>query len=145
MGKLRKTLGWLLVVLIIATVASIVPYKSRSATVPTGFHYGEPANQSVTTKNAELTRQWRGFPVPISEKEAVLYPGEGFYEATTYDIVKLNYWYIVINIIFWTGLIVALLSPITIFYRPKKKPVEVKPTEKKTESQVKQAYADTRD
>ena len=61
----------------------------------------------------------------------------GNYESATYDIQRFSVFYAVVNVVFWLGLVAALLAPVTIFYRPQKKPVEVKAPEKKTESQVK--------
>ncbi len=50
-----------------------------------------------------------------------MYQGQGYYEASMYEIRRFNIGYVIVNIIFWSALFVAVLAPITIFYRPKKR------------------------
>ena len=129
-------LSFLALVAITSVVLAFVPVRQRQVDVPKGFYYGEATNQVSTQDAAKFTRKWYGFPATVAEKEVVSY-ARGNYESATYDIQRFSIFYAVVNVVFWLGLVAALLAPVTIFYRPQKKPVEVKVTEKKTESQVK--------
>ena len=105
-------LSFLVLVTLVSVVLAFVPVRQRQVDVPKGFYYGEATNQVSTH-------------------------ARGNYESATYDIQRFSAFYAVVNVVFWLGLVAALLAPVTIFYRPQKKPVEVKAPEKKTESQVK--------
>ncbi|QQS69242.1 hypothetical protein IPP75_04980 [Candidatus Saccharibacteria bacterium] len=129
-------LSFLALVAITSVVLAFVPVRQRQVDVPKGFYYGETTNQVSTQDAAKFTRKWYGFPATVAEKEVVSY-ARGNYESATYDIQRFSIFYAVVNVVFWLGLVAALLAPVTIFYRPQKKPVEVKVTENKTESQVK--------
>lgn len=129
-------LSFLALVAITSVVLAFVPVRQRQVDVPKGFYYGETTNQVSTQDAAKFTRKWYGFPATVAEKEVVSY-ARGNYESATYDIQRFSVFYAVVNVVFWLGLVAALLAPVTIFYRPQKKPVEVKVTENKTESQVK--------
>ena len=129
-------LSFLALVAITSVVLAFVPVRQRQVDVPKGFYYGETTNQVSTQDAAKFTRKWYGFPATVAEKEVVSY-ARGNYESATYDIQRFSAFYAVVNVVFWLGLVAALLAPVTIFYRPQKKPVEVKAPEKKTESQVK--------
>ena len=124
---------------IASVVLAFVPVRQRTVDVPKGFYYGEATNQAATQDQASFTRKWYGFPATVAEKEVVSY-SSGNYEGATYEIQKFSWFYALVNVIFWIGLVAALLAPITIFYRPKKKvaePNQVKTTEEKQASQVK--------
>ena len=129
-------LSFLVLVTLVSVVLAFVPVRQRQVDVPKGFYYGEATNQVSTQDAAKFTRKWYGFPATVAEKEVVSY-ARGNYESATYDIQRFSAFYAVVNVVFWLGLVAALLAPVTIFYRPQKKPVEVKTPEKKTESQVK--------
>ncbi len=129
-------LSFLALVAITSVVLAFVPVRQRQVDVPKGFYYGETTNQVSTQDAAKFTRKWYGFPATVAEKEVVSYE-RGNYESATYDIQRFSIFYAVVNVVFWLGLVAALLAPVTIFYRPQKKPFEVKVTENKTESQVK--------
>lgn len=129
-------LSFLALVAITSVVLAFVPVRQRQVDVPKGFYYGETTNQVSTQDAAKFTRKWYGFPATVAEKEVVSY-ARGNYESATYDIQRFSIFYAVVNVVFWLGLVAALLAPVTIFYRPQKKPFEVKVTENKTESQVK--------
>ena len=127
-------LSFLVLVTLVSVVLAFVPVRQRQVDVPKGFYYGEATNQVSTQDAAKFTRKWYGFPATVAEKEVVSY-ARGNY--ATYDIQRFSVFHAVVNVVFWLGLVAALLAPVTIFYRPQKKPVEVKAPEKKTESQVK--------
>jgi hypothetical protein len=129
-------LSFLVLVTLVSVVLAFVPVRQRQVDVPKGFYYGETTNQVSTQDAAKFTRKWYGFPATVAEKEVVSY-ARGNYESATYDIQRFSVFHAVVNVVFWLGLVAALLAPVTIFYRPQKKPVEVKAPEKKTESQVK--------
>ncbi|QQS18793.1 hypothetical protein IPL68_01850 [Candidatus Saccharibacteria bacterium] len=129
-------LTFLLLVAVVSVVLAFVPVRQRQVDVPKGFYYGESVNQVATQDAAKFTRKWYGFPATVAEKEVVSYV-RGNYESATYDIQRFSVFYAVVNVVFWLGLVAALLAPVTIFYRPQKQAVKVKTTEKKTESQVK--------
>jgi hypothetical protein len=135
-------LSFLFLIAVASVVLAFVPVRQRKVDVPKGFYYGEATNQAATQAEATFTRKWYGFPATVAEKEVVSYT-EGNYESATYDIQKFSWFYAGVNAVFWMGLVAALLAPLTIFYRPKKKLNEVKPTEKKPASQVKSDHADT--
>lgn len=134
-------LSLLALVAVVSVVLAFVPVRQRTVSVPKGFYYGEATNQAATQLEAMFTRKWYGFPATVAEKEVVSYAG-GNYESATYNIQKFSWFYAGVNVVFWLGLAAAMLAPVTIFWRPKKK-LEVKPTEEKPTSRVK-AHADTR-
>lgn len=148
MKELRRAtkifIGFMFLVAAVSVMLAFVPVRQRAVDIPKGFYYGGANNQTATYENATFVRKWYGFPATVAEKELVEYQS-GDYESATYDIQKFSWFYTAVNIIFWTGLVAALLAPVTIFYRPKKKSNEVKITEGKNESQVKQTHANTRD
>lgn len=150
MKELKRATEIFLTFILLAAVASVllafIPVRQRAVEVPKGFYYGDVTNQAATQADATFTRKWYGFPATVAEKEVVNYT-EGSYESATYDIQKFSWFYAGANVVFWMGLMAALLAPITIFWRPKKKPEtknEVKPTEEKTQSQVK-SHENSRD
>lgn len=143
MKELKRATKLFFVFMLLVAVASVVlafvPVRQRVIDVPKGFYYGEVTNQAATQAEATFTRKWYGFPATVAEKEVVNY-ADGNYESATYEIQKFSWFYTVVNVIFWMGLMAALLAPVTIFWRPKKKLAtdsEVKSTETKTASQVK--------
>lgn len=121
MKRMKRVVLWFVIMFALAAVLSYFPSRSRSAEVQKGFRYGEPANQSEAQGNGTFIRTWQGFPLPVKESETVKYPTQTYYESTVYEIQTFSLVRLVINLIFWVGLITALLSPITIFWRPRKK------------------------
>lgn len=142
-------LTFLLVIAVVSVVLAFVPVRKRVIDVPKGFYYGEATNQAFTQAEATFTRKWYGFPATVAEREVVNYAA-GNYESATYEIQRFSWFYALVNVVFWLGLTAALLAPVTIFWRPKKKvatpsiPDAVKSSEGKTSSQVK-PDANTRD
>lgn len=118
MRKTKHVVILLFMLLVVASVLSVVPSHSRSIGVDETFRYGPPDSQMTTTGGTYI-RQWRGFPATIYEVETVQRDGEGYYESAQYNIQPYNLWLLIANIIFWMALFIALLAPITIFYRPK--------------------------
>lgn len=143
--KRIKILLTLLIVSIITSGALGYVVKSRqySVGVPKGFAFGAPNSQASMDVEGMYSVTWHGMPAPYKVTETFRPTGDVF-NALSYDEMPLNRGAIIMNFIFWMGLFAALLAPITIFYRPKKKPVEVKPIEEKVEPQVK-ADANPRD
>lgn len=113
---------WFLLMFVVAAALSYFPSRSRSVDIKSGFKYGEPSNQTEAKADGEFVRTWRGFPATIHETETVKYPGGSYYESTVYEIQKFSLTRLITNLIYWVGLMIALLAPITIFYRPKPQP-----------------------
>ncbi len=136
-------LSFMLLIAVTSIVLAFVPVRQRVVDVPKGFYYGEATNQTATQEEATFTRKWYGFPATVAEKEVVNYAA-GNYESATYEIQRFSWFYAGVNVVFWMGLVAALLAPITIFYRPKRQIDEAETADKKLESQVK-PDANTRD
>jgi hypothetical protein len=142
-------LVFLAVIAVVSVVLAFVPVRQRAFDVPKGFYYGEVTNQVSTPATATFTRKWYGFPATVAEKELVTY-ANGNYESATYDIQRFSWFYAGVNVVFWMGLVAALLAPVTIFYRPKKRSAETprdtnatKSTESNVPSQAKSDHAHT--
>lgn len=106
----------LLVVTIVSAVLAFVPTRQRHIEVPKGFYYGEATSQVPTQTAATLTRKWYGFPASVAETEVIQYQS-GSYESATYTIQKFSWFFALVNMVFWFGLTVAVLAPVTIFSR----------------------------
>jgi hypothetical protein len=121
MKRAKKITVLFILTFCLAVALSYFPSRSRTVSITNGFRYGEPANQSEAQADGTFVRNWQGFPVTIRETETVKYPSESYYESTVYEIQHFSTARLIANVIFWVGLMTALLAPITIFYRPKQK------------------------
>lgn len=164
MKRTKRIVMWFLLMFTLAGALSYFPTRSRSVDIKSGFKYGEPSNQIEANGDGKFVRTWRGFPATIHETETVKYPGGNYYESTVYEIQQFSLARLVMNLIYWVGLMVALLAPVTIFYRPKPRPrsvdedqtgkaqgpqnsgvaTGVKPTEAETQSRAEPANAHSR-
>ncbi len=144
MKKAKKLTVVILISVLVACFFGAGTSTKESIAVQKGFAFGPPVLQQRMDTNGEyVVRRW-GYPGTYREVQIFRGAGENPYEVS-YTSRAFSLVTVVANIVFLMSFIVALLSPITIFWRPQKKSTEVKPTEKKTESQVKKAHADTRD
>ena len=111
--------------------------------VQKGFVFGPPiAQQKMEFIGWYVISRW-GFPATYREVQKFQATDGATYE-TSYVSKPFNLLLAVTNVVLLMSFLVALLAPVTIFWRPKKKQSEVKLTEKKTASQVKDD-ANTRD
>ncbi len=107
---------------------------SQSFEVPDNFAYGPPATQKLTEEPGMYTVKRYGFPSTYKETQTVaLQSGaKGSYESKPFGL-----WLLAVNVVFWMSLLVALLSPVAIFFRPKKK--AEKPTDTSNETKPPEA------
>ncbi|QQS20079.1 hypothetical protein IPL85_01320 [Candidatus Saccharibacteria bacterium] len=144
MKRLKKLLLLVCVSLLIAAGIGGGINTLESVPAEKGFVFGPPiAQQKMETDGTFKVQRW-GYPGTYREIQTFLGSGENPYEVS-YTSRAFNPMLLLANIIFLMSFVAAVLAPITIFWRPKKKTAEVKTTEKKAESQVKTNHADTRD
>lgn len=142
--KFVKKIVWLFgISLFAAIILSTVPARSHTVTVPEGFAFGNPKSQQRMVSSGSYTVKRYGFPATYREVQSFS-PADYSYAAVSFEQQGTSVVYVVVNIVFWLGLLAGLLAPITIFWRPAKKSNQVKSTEVKYESQVKND-ANTRD
>ena len=141
--KWYKKLAAVLVALMLVAAFLSVYMKSRQTgmSVPKGFAFGAPSNQTRMNVDGVYSVTWYGSPAPYKVVETFRPTGDVF-NSLSYTEMPVNRFAIITNFIFWLGLFVALLAPITIFWRPAKKQLPVAVTDKKPETEVK-ADADT--
>jgi hypothetical protein len=143
MKTLKRLILSLLFIFVLATVLSLVITRRNEVDVQRGFTYGPATAQVASTTPGKFTTVYYGFPSPYKEIQSFRPSGDVFSESSV-TVQQWDWFYVISNIVFWTGLFVAVMAPITIFWRPKKKQSEnsilkneVKSTEEKTESRVK--------
>lgn len=141
--KRFKKLAVILVTLMIVAAFLSVFMKSRQTgmSVPKGFAFGAPSNQTRMNVDGQYSVTWYGSPAPYKVVETFRPTGDVF-NTLSYTEMPTSRFAIVTNFIFWMGLFVGLLAPVTIFWRPAKKPLQGTIADKKTETKVK-ADADT--
>ncbi len=142
MKTLRKLAVIIFVSVVIAAAIGIGASTRTSTSVGKGFYFGPPEAQQKMEYGGVYGVSRRGFPATYREIQKFQATDGATFE-TSYDSKPFNLFLLVINVVLLLSLLVALLAPITIFWRPKKKLNEVKPTEKKPASQVKSDHADT--
>lgn len=143
MKKFKRFIFLLLLFTIVSALLSVLIVRRTSDTVAKGFAFGAPNSQMTTAADGTYSVNYYGYPSTYRVQETFKPTGDIFNEST-YEKLPFNLFYVLSNFIFWMGLFMALLSPLTIFYRPKKKlrepaPAEsqMQPTEAETPSQVK--------
>ncbi|MCA9327027.1 hypothetical protein KDA14_00695 [Candidatus Saccharibacteria bacterium] len=131
MKRFKKLVFVLLALMVVAGFLSVF-MKSRQYgfAVPKGFAFGAPNNQARMDVEGEYSVTWYGSPAPYKVTETFRPTGDVF-NTLSYDEMPLHRFAIVTNFIFWMGLFVAFLAPITIFWRPQNKPSESTPPEEK--------------
>ena len=144
MKTVKKLLLLLFISLSLAVAMGAGASTQSSEKVGRGFYFGPPAAQQKVEYSGYFSVSRRGFPATYREVQRFQATDGATYEVS-YVSKPFSLLLLIANVVLLMSFLVAVLSPITIFWRPQRKPVEVKPTEKKTESQVKQAHADTRD
>jgi hypothetical protein len=142
--KRLKRLGLsLLCIALLAVVFSVVPSHSYKVDVAKGFAYGDPKAQTHVTSAGTFQDRKYGFPATYREIQS-FHPADGAYAAASFEPQPMSLFYVGVNIVFWVGLMVALLAPVTIFWRKKALPAVEKVKGEPKESQVK-ADANPRD
>ncbi len=131
--KRLKTLMLLVLVSFGAALALSAGITSSDAfQVGKGFGFGPPPVQQKMADAGEYKITRRGFPATYKEVQSFKSSGEQAYE-TSYDSRPFSLALMVTNIVFWVSLLVSVLAPITIFWRPVTKPKETVKPELKTE------------
>lgn len=133
MKKFKRLLFLLLLFAVIALVLSFTIVRRDTYEVGKGFSYGAPQAQTTTAIAGIFTINRYGFPSTYREQHTFVPRGDIFNEST-YEAQPFDSLYLITNFIFWLGLFAALLSPLTIFYRPKKKLIETTQNKSQVES-----------
>jgi|JI6StandDraft_1071083.scaffolds.fasta_scaffold04046_13 hypothetical protein len=143
MKTLKRLILSLVFIFILASVLSLALTRRHEVKVERGFTYGPATAQVASTTPGSFVTVYYGFPSTYKEVQSFRPDGDVFSESSV-TVQEWDWLYVISNIVFWTGLFVAILSPVTIFWRPKKKQPaattsvnEVKGTDDKTTSQVK--------
>lgn len=121
MRKLRNLLLLLILVLLIAGLLSVLIVRTKEVDVQKGFMYGPTSAQVAATTDGSYVVKYYGFPSTYREQH-IFQPNGDVFTESSYDFQDFDWFYVLSNVIFWAGLFMALLAPLTIFYRPKKRP-----------------------
>lgn len=139
MKTLKRLFFSLFISFILAGALGLGIQTSQHYDVQEGFAYGSPSNQQFTAEKGSFHVKRFGFPATYKETQSVHLDSGA---TGSYESKPFSFWLAVVNVVFWMSLLVAILSPISIFFRPKKKTEkpaepknEVKPTEEKLPSQ----------
>mgnify|MGYP001165756678 CR=1 FL=1 len=129
--KRLKTLTLLLLLSFAAALGLGAGLNSSSTfQVQKGFGFGPPPVQQKMADAGEYKVTRHGFPATYKEVQSFKSSGQQAYE-TSYDSRPFSLILLVTNIVFWVCLLVSVLAPITIFWRPVKKTLpELKPEPK---------------
>ncbi len=119
MKKYRSLVLGIGVLLILATGLSVGVIRTKSVPVVEGFVFGPPVAQSAVSIEGTYQVKYYGYPSTYRERHTFLSEKDTIGYAT-YDFQPFEWYFIVSNILFWMALFVAVLAPITIFWRPKK-------------------------
>ncbi|HPR09656.1 hypothetical protein KDA06_02455 [Candidatus Saccharibacteria bacterium] len=145
MKMFKRLVFSLLFIAILATVLSLLVTRRAEVKVVKGFTYGAPTAQVASTTPGTFTNVYYGFPSTYKHIQTFRPDGDVFSESSVV-VQDWGWLYVISNIVFWSGLFVALLSPFTIFYRPKAHQPEalitqneVKSTDSEVQSPVKSA------
>jgi len=143
MKTLKRLILSLIFIFVLASVLSLVLTRRNEIKVDKGFTYGPATAQVSSATPGTFTTVYYGFPSTYKEIQTFRPDGDVF-SASSVTVQPWDWFYVLSNIVFWAGLFVAIMAPITIFWRPKKKVPEVvtldnevKTSEGKTPSQVK--------
>ncbi len=137
MKTLKRLFFSLLVSFLLAGALGLGIQTSQKYDVREGFAYGPPTNQQYTAEKGTFSIKRYGFPATYKEvQHVVLETGTD----TNYESKPFTFWLAVVNVVFWMSLLVAILSPVSIFFRPKKRTKdsnEDEPTEEKVANEAK--------
>ena len=137
MKMFKRLILSLAVSLLAAGVLGLGLSTTQKMEVNKGFFFGQQVGQSPLPESGVYTIKRQGFPATYRETHTVnLRSGAN----TSYDSIPTSKLLAVINIVFWMSLLVVLLSPVAIFYRPKKHEPELEITH----GEVKQADTEPR-
>ncbi len=114
--------------IIVSALLSFLIVRRTNDDVQKGFRFGPPASQITVTSDGTYTVNYYGYPSTYRIQETFKPSGDVFNEST-YELFPLSKFYLFSNFIFWLALFMALLAPLTIFYRPKKNATEHKNVE----------------
>lgn len=139
MKMFKRLLTSLFISFVLATALGLGINTTQSYDVREGFAYGLPANQQIIAENGTFHVKRYGFPATYKETQSVHLQSEA---NGSYESKPFTFWLAAVNVVFWMSLLVAVLSPVSIFFRPKKreseeKPNETKPTEEKVVNEAK--------
>lgn len=120
MQRFKKLIILLLLFMIVSGfLGTVIKSREYAVNVPKGFAFGAPNNQSTMSVDGMYAVTSYGYPVTYKITETFRPTGDVF-NALSYDAMPFNPAGVVANFIFWMGLFVALLAPVTIFWRPQK-------------------------
>lgn len=147
MKKAKRFFILLILFSVVSAFLSVAISRPTSVNVDKGFAFGAPSQQVQVTHDGVFKTIYYGFPSTYRVQETFKPSGDVFNESS-YESMPFSWFYVASNFIFWMALFMALLAPITIFFRPKSQiPIENSPeaknqsqlqaTDEKTSSQVK--------
>jgi len=120
MKTVKRLILSLVAILLLAGIFSVGVVRTKEFSVKKGFYFGLPDGQEAVNADGTYTIKYYGFPSAFREQH--IYQSDGdVLGSSTYDMQKFDLLYVVSNFVFWAGLMVALLSPLTIFFRKKNK------------------------
>lgn len=119
MKKFRLLIIGIFVLLVLAAVLSVVVVRTKAVPVAEGFVFGSPVAQSAVSTSGTYEVKYYGYPSTYREQHTFMSTGDVIGN-TSYDFQPFDWYSVLSNIIFWMALFVAVLAPVTIFWRPKK-------------------------
>ncbi|MBL8121756.1 hypothetical protein JNM87_03330 [Candidatus Saccharibacteria bacterium] len=119
MKKLKRLSVSIIVSFLVALCVGLGVNTFQGYDVKRGFAFGPPQDQQTTSYRGWYGIKRWGFPATYLEVHS-FQPGEGASGNFYYTAKPLSPLLVVTNVVLLMSFIVAMLSPITIFWRPKK-------------------------
>lgn len=142
MKKVKRLVALTTISFLVALGIGLGVNTSQSYDVERGFAFGQPLNQQTMPYSGTYDIVRWGFPATYREVHR-FQPSEGASGDTYYTAKPFSPLLVVANVLLLMSFLVAILSPITIFWRPKNKvapelanPSQDKLTEEKPVSQA---------
>lgn len=120
MKKITRLVVAILVIIVIATFLSVAITRRTVISVGKGFTYGPASAQVTSVTSGKFTTIYYGFPSMYKAEQTFRPAGDVFSESSVV-IEPFDVSYVISNMIFWSGLMVSILAPVTILFRPKLK------------------------
>lgn len=118
MKMITRLFKSLFVSLMMAIVLGLALWNTNKVSVTKGFVFGPPIAQQIMSEDGTYTVKRWGFPATYKETQ-FFHATNGNYQ-TSYESKPFNTLLAIVNVVFWMSLLVSILSPVTIFFRPKK-------------------------
>ncbi len=115
MKRSKKTLVVFLILLAVAAGLSLgLKQRQFSVSVPKGFGFGAPNNQTSVRADGMYSITYFGYPSPYKVREAFR-PTNDEFNTLSYETVPLNWFFVASNTVFWMALLTLPLLLVLLY------------------------------